>query len=117
MKNLSRDEVRQIAALAKVELSEAESEKMLEDMNRMLQSFASLEEQAVPPELAGDARSALCDSTDHSPNHSDISVARRAELRDDVPLSFGALEALWSVFPESSERYLEVPETLAKSSS
>ena len=111
MKELNAEEVRKIAELSLLELSEQETEEMVHELNRILQAFQALDNCPIPVELGHDRRSGLV--LDSVAAQSEASSRMRPD-QVNTTLSPAARQSLLAVFPNESQGFLRVPKVLGK---
>ena len=94
---LPRPDLRKLADLAKVSLTEEQIEDFQPKVDRVVDWFAQLQEVDLEESVIQDFE--VVDS------------AGRAELREDVPRVFGEREALLSQIPNMEGKFIKLPKT------
>ena len=94
---LPRPDLRKLADLAKVSLTEEQIEDFQPKVDRVVDWFAQLQEVDLEESEIQDFE--VVDS------------AGRAELREDVPRVFGEREALLSQIPNMEGKFIKLPKT------
>lgn len=88
---ISKEEVERIAKLARLELTEKESEKMQKDLSAILDYFNLLKKVPAPEKLAK--------------NKSDLSAVRKDKAE---PRDAGLAERLIAAAPDKKDGYIKV---------
>ena len=111
MKELSVLDVKKIAELSLLTLTEGETVAMVAELNAILSAFKALDDYPIPVELEHDKRSGLVLDEVASAGES-VSRMRPDTTRNSTELSLR--ECLLSLFPKRSKDYLSVPQVLNK---
>ena len=109
MAELSRESVKRIAELARLNLSEEEVTRAQSELVKILSAFDALSKIPLPPELAGQARSAL--AVHAAENQSDFG----SRLRADVAYNSLTTQEFLNESPDTDSVFIRVPSILDRS--
>lgn len=109
MTELTRESVKRIAELARLNLSEEEITHAQAELGKILTAFEALSKIPIPSEIAGEARSALALHGIQNPSEA------LSRLRPDVADNSLSTAAFLSQAPDTDSVYIRVPSILDRS--